>query len=192
MSMNAVQIVSIALMATFYAVYIGKKIAQKQQGIRTDVLGSEGKPLKERTVEWLLKTMTYVMVAVELWSISTGESFLPQSCAWVGVVVTAVGVAFFIASVLTMRDSWRAGISPEEKTALVTGGVYSISRNPAFVGFDLTYIGLCLSFGNAANIACAVVTMVLFHLQILHEEKFLLSRSDIDYAAYKNKVRRYL
>ena len=190
--MNAVQIVSIVLMATFYAVYLGKMVAQKRQGIRTDVLGSAGKPLKDRVVEWLLKTMTYVMVAVELWSISTGKSFLPLSCAWVGVAVTAAGVGFFIAAVLTMRDSWRAGISPEEKTALVTGGVYSISRNPAFVGFDLTYIGLCLSFANAANIACAVVTMVLFHFQILQEEKFLLSRGDIDYAAYKNKVRRYL
>ena len=190
--MNAVQIVSIALMATFYAVYLGKMIAQKRQGIRTDVLGSEGKPLKERVVEGLLKVMTYGMVAVELGSIIVGKSFLPHPCEWIGVAVTAAGVAFFIAAVLTMRDSWRAGISPEEKTALVTGGIYSISRNPAFVGFDLTYIGLCLSFANVVNIVCAVLTMLLFHLQILQEEKFLLSRSDIDYAAYKDKVRRYL
>ena len=192
MAMNAVQIVSVALMATFYAVYLGKMIAQKRQGIRTDVLGSEGKPLKERAVEGLLKAMTYGMVAVELGSIIVGKSFLPRPYAWGGVAITAVGVGFFIAAVLTMRDSWRAGISPEEKTALVTDGVYSISRNPAFVGFDLTYIGLCLSFANVVNIVCAVLTMLLFHLQILQEEKFLLSRSDIDYAAYKNKVRRYL
>lgn len=190
--MNAVQIVSIALMAVFYAVYLGKMVAQRRQGIRTDVLGSAGKPLKERVVEGLLKTMTYGMVAVELGSIIVGKSYLSQSYAWAGVAVTAFGVAFFIAAVLTMRDSWRAGISPEEKTALVTSGIYSVSRNPAFVGFDLTYIGLCLSFANAVNISCAAVTMILFHLQILQEENFLLSRTDIDYAAYKRKVRRYL
>lgn len=34
--------------------------------------------------------------------------------------------------------------------------------------------------------------MILFHLQILQEEKFLLSRQDIDYASYMHRVRRYL
>ena len=61
-----------------------------------------------------------------------------------------------------------------------------------FVGFDLTYIGLCLSFANALNIAFALLTMIFFHLQILQEEKFLLSRQDIDYASYMHRVRRYL
>lgn len=190
--MTAIQIVSLGLLALFYAVYLGKMIAQRRRGIRTDLLGAAGKPKRERMIEATLKVMTYSTVAVEAGSIVWGRSFLPKDCAWCGVAVTAVGVAFFVAAVLTMRDSWRAGISPEEKTELVTGGVYEISRNPAFVGFDLTYIGLCLSFANALNIAFALVTMILFHLQILQEEKFLLSRQDIDYASYMHRVRRYL
>ena len=32
-------------------------------------------------------------------------------------------------SVVTMRDSWRAGVSEKEKTKLVTNGIYQISRN---------------------------------------------------------------
>lgn len=43
-----------------------------------------------------------------------------------------------------MRDSWRAGISETDKTELVTEGIYQISRNPAFLGFDLLYIGILL------------------------------------------------
>ena len=190
--MTAIQIISLGLLVLFYAVYLGKKIAQRRQGIRTDVLGTAGKPKREGMIETTLKVMTYSTVAVEVGSIVWGRSFLPEIWAWIGVSVTAAGVAFFVAAVLTMRDSWRAGISPEEKTELVTGGVYGISRNPAFVGFDLTYIGLCLSFANVVNIAFAIVTMILFHLQILQEEKFLLSRTDIDYASYMRRVRRYL
>lgn len=190
--MTIIQIISLSLLAVFYAVYLGKKLAQRRQGIRTDVLGSAGKPRKERLIETALKVMTYGTVAVEVASVIWGHSFLPEACAWAGLAVTAAGVAFFVAAVLTMRDSWRAGISPEEKTALVTDGIYGLSRNPAFVGFDLTYIGLCLSFANAVNIVFALVAMVLFHLQILQEEKFLLSRTDIDYAAYMRRVRRYL
>lgn len=190
--MTAIQIISSGLLAVFYAVYIGKMIAQRRHGIRTDVLGAAGKPRKERAIEVALKVMTYSIVAVEVGSIVWGRSFLSGTWAWIGVAVTAVGVAFFVAAVLTMRDSWRAGIAPEEKTELVTKGIYGISRNPAFVGFDLTYIGLCLSFANAVNIVFAIVTMILFHLQILQEERFLLSRTDIDYAAYMHRVRRYL
>lgn len=43
-----------------------------------------------------------------------------------------------------MRDSWRAGISETDKTELVTEGIYQISRNSAFLGFDLLYIAILL------------------------------------------------
>ena len=43
-----------------------------------------------------------------------------------------------------MRDSWRAGIFETDKTKLVTEGIYQISRNPAFLGFDLLIIGTLL------------------------------------------------
>ena len=43
-----------------------------------------------------------------------------------------------------MRDSWRAGISETYKTELVTEGIYQISRNPVFLGFELLYIGILL------------------------------------------------
>ena len=43
-----------------------------------------------------------------------------------------------------MRDFWRAGIPETDKTELVTEGIYQISRNPAFLGFDLLYIGILL------------------------------------------------
>ncbi len=39
---------------------------------------------------------------------------------------------------------WRAGVSEKEKTELVTAGIYRWSRNPAFLGFDLLYIGFLL------------------------------------------------
>ena len=56
-----------------------------------------------------------------------------------GCVITAVGVFVFILSVVQMKDNWRAGVQREDKTNLVTTGIYSISRNPAFLGFDLLY-----------------------------------------------------
>ncbi len=52
-------------------------------------------------------------------------------------------------------------------------GIYNYSRNPAFLGFDLVYIGILLMFFNPVLLVISVFAMVMLHLQILREEKFL-------------------
>lgn len=58
-------------------------------------------------------------------------------------------------------------------------------------GFDLTYIGTCLAFGNIVLFIIAAFTMIMMHLQILEEEKFLESTFKEEYLNYKRKVGRY-
>ena len=190
--MTVFQTISFALVAAFYGVYLAKQFSQRRQGIRTNQMGRGKKEPRTLTVERMLSVFSVLIVVVEVWSVVLGYSFLPRWCGWIGLALTAIGVVFFTAAVLQMRDSWRAGISPDEKTGLVTSGIYSISRNPAFVGFDLTYIGLLLCYANWLHLIAVVCTVTIFHLQILQEERFLLSRNDIDYKPYFNRVRRYL
>ena len=190
--MTGTQIISLGLMAVFYGVYLTKQTSQRHHGIRTNQMGHGRKSQRTLTVERLLSVFSVLIVVVEVWSVVRGYSFLPQWCGWAGLSLAALGVVFFTAAVLQMKDSWRAGISPDEKTGLVTSGIYRVSRNPAFVGFDLTYIGLLLCFANWLHLVVVVCTVTIFHLQILQEEQFLLSRMDIDYKGYYNSVRRYL
>lgn len=110
-----------------------------------------------------------------------------------GMALTATGVLFFILSVLQMKDNWRAGVQREEKTHLVTTGIYSISRNPAFVGFEFMYAGILCTFFNIYLCAVTVLALVLFHLQIVKvEEVFLEEAFSEEYYLYKKKVFRYL
>jgi len=84
------------------------------------------------------------------------------------------------------------GVQREEKTDLVTNGIYSVSRNPAFLGFDLMYIGILCSFFNWYLLVITVLALVLFHLQIVKvEEEFLTETFGKEYIAYKKKVFRY-
>lgn len=112
----------------------------------------------------------------------------------IGGAVTAVcGVTVFILSVLTMRDSWRAGVSEQERTELVTDGIYQISRSPAFLGFDLVYIGILLMFFNLALLAASVFAIGMLHLQIVKvEEPFWVSAFGAPYREYRLHVNRYL
>ena len=80
-----------------------------------------------------------------------------------------------------MKYSRCAGISEKDKTVLVTNGLYAFSRNPAFLGFDLMYLGIFLLYGNVLNGLCTVFAVVMLHLQILQEKKYM---TDIFWQAY--------
>ena len=110
-----------------------------------------------------------------------------------GCILGILGVVVFAVSVLTMRDSWRTGVPNDKKTELVTSGVYAYSRNPAFLGFDLIYLSILFMFFNRGLLVITVLTVVMFHLQIVKvEEDFLIKTFGEEYLEYRKKVCRYI
>ena len=185
------KIIALALMASFYICYFAKMISQKKQGIDTDQLG-KGKVGFVKFIEVTLKTSTYLLPAIEVASIIFYAGSVNIGIRIAGVTITTLGVVAFIVSVLQMKDNWRAGVQREEKTELVTTGIYSISRNPAFLGFDLMYIGIVITFFNWYLCVATCLVMVLFHLQIVNvEEDFLIEAFGDEYIKYRKKVCRY-
>ena len=91
-----------------------------------------------------------------------------------------------------MKDSWRAGIPDRDKTKLVTDGIYRYSRNPAFLGFDLQYIGILLMYFNLLTFIFTIFAATMLHLQILQEEQYLTATFGAEYQAYQRRVFRYL
>lgn len=185
------KIITITLMAVFYICYFLKMISQRKKGIHTDQLG-KGKVGFVRFIEITLKIITYILPFIQLISIVFCKDNVFVSLKIVGVVITAMGVAAFIISVLQMKDNWRAGVQREDKTNLVMTGIYSISRNPAFLGFDLMYIGILITYFNWYLCFATVIAVIFFHLQIVNvEESFLLEAFGNEYLQYKSKVCRY-
>lgn len=187
-----IKMVTISLMAVFYFCYFAKMISQKKQGIKTDQLG-KGKEGFVKFIEITLKTATYLLPAIQIISIVFYSGTAHIAFRLLGVVITIFGVLVFIVSVAQMKDNWRAGVQREDKTNLVTEGIYSISRNPAFLGFDLMYIGILFSFFNWFLCFATSFAVVFFHLQIVNvEEEFLTEAFQNEYLQYKSKVCRYL
>ena len=186
------QIAAILILLIFYGCYFIKMFAQKKQGIQTDQIG-KGKIGMARAIELTMKVATFSVPATEIISIYLNTNFLPEWVRYGGLIIAIAGDIVFVISVLTMKDSWRAGVSETDKTELVTDGIYQISRNPAFLGFDLVYIGIWLMFSNWVLGAFSVFAILMFHLQIVKvEEPFLVSAFGNDYVEYKKKVNRYL
>lgn len=187
-----IKIVTLVLMAMFYVCYFAKMISQRKQGIKTDQLG-KGKEGFVKFIEVTLKITTYILPILQIISIVLYSGTFHIALRVAGIVLTAVGVLAFILSVVQMKDNWRAGVQREEKTNLVTTGIYSISRNPAFLGFDLMYIGIVFAFFNWYLCLATGFALMLFHLQIVNgEEDYLIEVFEDEYLQYKKKVCRYI
>ncbi len=182
---------AVLVLAVFYGIYFAKMFAQKRRGIKTHQIGMR----KEKTlhrVETLMSAATLGIVLAQLLSIAANWSFLTYGARFTGFVTGLSGDAVFLSAVLCMKDSWRAGIPGKDKTKIVTEGVYKFSRNPTFLGFDLMYIGVFLMYANVLTGFFTVFAVLMLHLQILQEEKYMLSEFGEEYADYKKHVCRYL
>lgn len=184
-------VLGLVVLAFFYGIYFTKMLVQKKHGIQTRQIGKRKEKGLHR-VETLMSLATGSVVVAQLVSIVFDWSFLPSGARFTGFCVGMIGDFIFLASVLFMKDSWRAGIPEKDKTKLVTNGIYRFSRNPAFLGFDMMYIGVLLMYFNPLSAAFSLFATVMLHLQILQEEKYMESTFGKEYLDYKKKTFRYL
>lgn len=185
------QIIAILILATFYTFYFAKLVIQRRQSIKTNQMGIGNKPKKVLLIERIMSCATVLAFIVGVASIFLVKQFPATEFRIAGIVIGIIGVIFFASATITMKTSWRVGI-PEEKTTLITNGIYNWSRNPAFVGFDLLYLSICLMFFNIPLVLVSVWAAVMLHLQILQEENHMYRMFGREYETYKKHTLRYL
>ena len=185
------KLMAIFILAVFYAIYFGKMIIQKKKGITTHQIGKR-KEKKLHTFETLMSVATFSVVIIQLLSIFFDWNIMPSGARFTGFCIAGIGDIFFLISVTYMKDSWRAGIPEKDKTKLVTDGIYKFSRNPAVVGFDFMYIGILLMFFNIGTLLFSLFSIMMLHMQILQEEKYMAKTFGEEYLEYKKKVFRYI
>lgn len=185
------RLLALVVLVFFYIIYLLKMWAQKRQGICTQQIDRRKGPSIHR-VEICMSIATVGIIPAQLLSIAFGWSHLPDNARFTGFCLGMLGDLIFLISVLCMRNSWRVGIPDKDRTELVTTGIYRFSRNPAFLGFDLQYLGVLLMFGNGLTAGFTVFAAVMLHLQILQEERYLTETFGTPYLEYRKQVFRYL
>lgn len=184
------QTAAIILFITFYAFYFAKLLLQKKQGIKTNQMGIGKKPGKVLLIERIMGLATISTFFFGVGSIFLVKRFWIKEIRIAGMITGIIAVLCFALAVITIKTSWRVGI-PEEKTTLITNGIYQWSRNPAFVGFDLLYLSICLMFFNVPLLCVSIWAAVMLHLQILQEETHMRHIFGDEYDAYTKRTRRY-
>lgn len=185
------KIYTLLVLIIFYSIFFIKMLIQKREGIKTRQVGTI-KEKRTKIIETLMSVSTLLIVPIQIISIFLDYNFSSDSLRYIGLLISIFGNIIFLISVITMKNSWRVGISKNDKTKLITNGIYKISRNPAFLGFDLMYIGVALLYSNTFTIIFSLFAITMLHLQILEEEKYLEKSFKEEYISYKNKTNRYL
>lgn len=109
---------------------------------------------------------------------------------YISLAVCAIGLVFSVVSIFNLGRSTRLGL-PTDTTVFKTNGLYRISRNPMYLGFDLLTLAAMICSLNIFIVLAGLYSILIYHLIILAEEKFLTGRFGEEYLKYKEKTRRY-
>jgi protein-S-isoprenylcysteine O-methyltransferase Ste14 len=90
----------------------------------------------------------------------------------------------------------RAGTRAEPwkpSTAVVTTGVYRITRNPMYLAMALLYAAASLVLDSGISLCLLAPLLVLVRKGVIErEERYLEHKFGEDYRAYKRTVRRWI
>lgn len=109
---------------------------------------------------------------------------------YISLVFLAAGLVFSIVSIFNLGSSTRFGL-PAEQTVFKTNGLYKISRNPMYLGFDLLTLSAIICSLNIIIALLGLYSILIYHFIILAEERFLESRFGEEYSKYRQKTKRY-
>lgn len=180
------------ILLIFYSIYFGKMWIQKRKGIQTNQIAKRENKDQQYYIELTMKVVTWGVVFVEVISIFSVNPNVSQIMNFTGIILGILGNIIFACAITTIKDSWRAGLAENDRTEMLTSGIYQISRNPAFLGFDCVYLGILFMFFNIPLLIITVLAILMLHIQILQEEHYLDKEYGIDYRFYKKQVYRYL
>jgi protein-S-isoprenylcysteine O-methyltransferase Ste14 len=120
-------------------------------------------------------------------------NIIPWPWNLLGIFPLACGLALNVIADNAFRTA-KTTVKPfEESTALVTSGVFHISRHPMYLGFVLSLIGIAVLLGSLVSFFVIPVFAVLMDRVFIQvEERMLEAKFDQAWLDYQAKVRRWI
>jgi protein-S-isoprenylcysteine O-methyltransferase Ste14 len=110
-----------------------------------------------------------------------------------GAALVLLGLGIGLAGVREFRRH-RTPTSPyRPTTALVSSGIFRVTRNPMYLGFVLLTVGVAIAFNSASFLVSALLLVVVLQIAVIRpEERYLAKRYGADFEAYLRGTRRWI
>lgn len=113
-----------------------------------------------------------------------------EAIRWLGVLLFTVGGALRIWPVYVLGKRFSGLVAIQPGHTLVTNGIYSVIRNPSYLGLLLNSLGWGLAFRSWIGVMLTAMTLVPLLARIHAEERLLRSQFGEEYAAYCARTSR--
>lgn len=111
---------------------------------------------------------------------------------WAGAALVVAGLALAVAAAVEFRRARTTIVPHLEPSAIVTSGVYWISRNPIYLGDALILAGLGLRWDSVLALGLVPVFVAVIAARFIHpEEARLRARFGPAFDAWAARVRRW-
>jgi protein-S-isoprenylcysteine O-methyltransferase Ste14 len=138
-------------------------------------------------------TLIHIIAAFVLDWLIPLPAAMPRAVTWLGIFLVILGLMLAFSAVRQFINTHTTLDPHGSVTALVTDGPYRFSRNPIYLGFICTLIGIPLAFGTYWGILLSPLLILLMNqLVIRYEETYLERKFGNAYTSYKSRVRRWL
>jgi protein-S-isoprenylcysteine O-methyltransferase Ste14 len=138
------------------------------------------------------------VVAAAMWEFSAMGpqlSIAPELRYAAAAILVLAGVALDLLGLIAFRTSRTTinPLKPERTSALVTGGVYRVTRNPMYAGLGLLLLSWAIFLSALLPFAGPVIfVLYITRFQIQPEERVLKEIFGEEYSSYAARVRRWL
>ncbi len=136
-----------------------------------------------------------LVVALALDWLENGPGFgLPYFALMIaGIGLTILGLILVLAAGAQFRRE-QTNVSPwKPSLVLITTGVYSLSRNPIYIGIAISYVGLSLLADSVIALVGLPIALAIIRFGVIErEEHYLEVRFGDAYRQYKARTRRWV
>jgi protein-S-isoprenylcysteine O-methyltransferase Ste14 len=190
---------ALALYLLFILIAFGLRIAIQVR--RTGSSGVHRLSGPPGSAEWLAGVgfllalvLGFAAPLVALLGIADPISALDATAAHLaGVALALAGIGATFLAQLAMGASWRVGVDPAERTALVTDGPFALVRNPIFSAMLPATFGLVLLVPSWIALLAFAGLLAAIELQVRAvEEPHLLRIHGAVYSDYARRVGRFV
>ena len=112
--------------------------------------------------------------------------------AWLGVVVTALGLGFAGWARAHLGRFWSGTVTLKAEHAIVRTGPYALTRHPIYTGLFVALAGTALTRDTIAGALGAALILLGFLFKIGQEERLLIGHFGAAYRTYQEEVPRLI